>query len=1175
MSSAVARPSTPSNIPRTPSALSTPVTGTWKHPDLDEIVRRQNASNFTDRNMRMLMFNFGGMITVWFFGRQLWNSLPNLLTEGKLLHPYSTWTYYLLQLLFLYNVASALLPLYRSPDEIQDIPLTPAQRKILGLPPSSTPATPDTKYVTPPRYARTPTPVSGSPNSRGSYPNSPLSGKGSPMSGSVSGSPFSPIPSPLLQKAMGGGMNGVRRHSYGSPSPLGPGASRINLPEAPGSPSPAAKAPSIQANLKSPPNVKCQAQRTTMGASDSKLVFKQGIFKLSQSQAIAADDPYWASFWELPESAEDVFSLFSPADIRRTRDTALENLETLVLAVTSRLFILRHHPSFPDPEFAPEKDALNCIRVLTRILPFVYEAEQLQGWEDKFFWGVRRKRTRKASLARDVLFDESQEELAKLEAAGEEFEEVKPLAEELIDTLIDLLFFADFTLPKPPNSKNKVSYAIWSSGVGCNTPIGTSKEFESNRTEILRLLLTLTSQSMYLSANMLPVQGVKAISYIVTCPDKQVVLSVLCSLLNTTLKYNPASWKIPYNVQVFKDPKLILVTYSLQFLLAVLLYSIPESDPAHTKKNYFRHFLGRLHRPQDFQFITEGITRVLNYPLHASTSYIPGNQQSNNKLTSEMIMFFWEMTQCNKRFRSFIIDTNRSHDFLVLIIYYALDYKLDASKQGIVRMCVFILQTLSVEPTFGKNLNKIFENQETLPPTIRLQNFNGSYADFLIHSIYNIITTSQGKLSAIYPALLAVINNVAAYLENLSASASSKLLQLFSLMSSPGFLLANDSNHDLLTSLLESMNAIIEHQYSKNPNFIYAVLRNKKRFEALRHFTLESGQQEIERRNRRRKEHANDPSDLSDSRRGSADSLRSPTLSHSRAPELSDVPEEGAFAIGDDEDEDDTDDDQSTPSPSTPTEEPSRASSISDSVDDAVPTQLRGMSEKARGKMPAGMPTFSRQNSTTSLSSYTTAFNSTTGAFEPSTPWIETWLPELPLHTLLTLISQLSTSLPSSATSSDTLSPSVLKALRTARIAGIEPSAIRIQYFEWSPLSLGWYESLLWSFVFLGEMQVQKGTVGVWNGSHIKLFRVEAVASMGPTLSSPRGAVDAVGSNIVSRIGSMNLRGSMEGGGASGGGSAGAGNGDRVGEREREREVRTGTGEPGVGTGLGGRSAVI
>jgi hypothetical protein len=149
-----------------------------------------------------------------------------------------------------------------------------------------------------------------------------------------------------------------------------------------------------------------------------------------------------------------------------------------------------------------------------------------------------------------------------------------------------------------------------------------------------------------------------------------------------------------------------------------------------------------------------------------------------------------------------------------------------------------------VEPNFGKNLNKRFEAQDTLPPTIRLQSFNGTYGDSLIHvssktkpcnslhiltatlqSICNIITTSQGKLQAIYPALLTVVNNIAAYLENLSASVSSKLLHLFSSMSSPGFLLANESNHDLLRSLLESMNSIIEHQYISKlgPEFIIVV----------------------------------------------------------------------------------------------------------------------------------------------------------------------------------------------------------------------------------------------------------------------------------------------------------------------------------------------------------------
>ena len=81
-------------------------------------------------------------------------------------------------------------------------------------------------------------------------------------------------------------------------------------------------------------------------------------------------------------------------------------------------------------------------------------------------------------------------------------------------------------------------------------------------------------------------------------------------------------------------------------------------------------------------------------------------------------------------------------------------------------------------------------------------------------SIHNLITSSKGKLDAIYPSLLATINNIAPYLEQVGSQASLKLLQLFASMSSPSFLLANETNYSLLQSLLESMNSIIEHQYS-------------------------------------------------------------------------------------------------------------------------------------------------------------------------------------------------------------------------------------------------------------------------------------------------------------------------------------------------------------------------
>lgn len=54
---------------------------------------------------------------------------------------------------------------------------------------------------------------------------------------------------------------------------------------------------------------------------------------------------------------------------------------------------------------------------------------------------------------------------------------------------------------------------------------------------------------------------------------------------------------MPYNHVVFKDPKEVLVTYALQFLLVILLYPIPEMGPAHTQKNYYRHFFGRQNTP--------------------------------------------------------------------------------------------------------------------------------------------------------------------------------------------------------------------------------------------------------------------------------------------------------------------------------------------------------------------------------------------------------------------------------------------------------------------------------------------------------------------------------------------------------------------------------------------------
>lgn len=154
------------------------------------------------------------------------------------------------------------------------------------------------------------------------------------------------------------------------------------------------------------------------------------------------------------------------------------------------------------------------------------------------------------------------------------------------------------------------------------------------------------------------------------------------------------------------------------------------------------------------------------------------------------------------------------------------------------------------------------------------------------------------------------------------------------------------------------------------------------------------------------------------------------------------------------------------------------------------------------------------------------------------------------MHTLLTLLAELEPQLPSSEAIENV--SAALATIRKATVNGIEPSVVRVHLFEWSSLSLGWYESLLWSFIFASEMLVSKGTTGVWNGSLIKLFRVQEIAAQTPSLLAPRGAVDAVGSNLVNRIGSLSLRGgtTTRGPNSSGAGAGGNSNNSHMTARE-------------------------
>ncbi|KAI4864613.1 NPCC-domain-containing protein [Hypoxylon rubiginosum] len=253
-------------------SAATPVTdspGTWRHPRMQEIIRRQEAATFTDKNLRRIAVNVAVLSIVILIHGLLARVLPNKKSFPYLVWYYSRYVYWAILAVPIFNIGTSLLPLARHKDDFSDIPLTPSQRKLLGLPPSSAPPTPGSVYNTPPRFSRTPS-ISGSAGSKRSFsssPRSPFSNQGSPVASSGSANPgVLGLPSsPLLQKAM----NGARRSSLGSlgsPSPLGASTGASFYGGVPDSPSPTPAA----------------AKRSTVGLNN-KWLYERGRDRRSSS----------------------------------------------------------------------------------------------------------------------------------------------------------------------------------------------------------------------------------------------------------------------------------------------------------------------------------------------------------------------------------------------------------------------------------------------------------------------------------------------------------------------------------------------------------------------------------------------------------------------------------------------------------------------------------------------------------------------------------------------------------------------------------------------------------------------------------------------------------------------------------------------------------------------------
>ncbi|KAH7107456.1 high-temperature-induced dauer-formation protein-domain-containing protein [Auriculariales sp. MPI-PUGE-AT-0066] len=860
---------------------------------------------------------------------------------------------------------------------------------------------------------------------------------------------------------------------------------------------------------------------------DAKLAFcsgPDGIQKLANMRGITETDSYWQQYTTLFDSASDVFSLISPQDVRRALTAAPENVAMLVKVVSNRLFQLLSDHGFPAPPsvvglatslMSPitpgaavidpkTKEVLNCMRVLERVLPAVFEVEIPQ-FEEQLLWArevVVASNQEPEQGAQFVIEDEDDEtnEQQRTSAAPSRIQETLPSrAERLISTAVDLLFCCGFTLPsKVQVDHHKVNHLIWERGVGSTQEVGTSRDLDMNKSEVLRLLLVLLSRQIYFTPTTVLLLETKTTAHFVQHLPRRIVLTVLCSLLNTAMNSSRPGFSLPYNHLVWKgdDPREILVGMCLQVLCVSLDYQAvnardvdtAESAAPTAKTNSFRYFIAKLHRPTDLEFILTGIVGILDQFMGTLVNMLPGSRKPVPHLL-ETVILLWKMIELNKKFKAHLLASERMSDIVVYLLAFSLELKDKPHHHGLCRALSYILQSLSAEAAFGQRLgNPVKVKVPTKWQTV------GTTADFMINSIYSLVATTNGALSSLYPAMIISLSNSAPYLQNLSVTAATRLTQLLTAFANPQFLLADEGHPRLLFFMLETFNGILYHHPAENPNVLYGLVRTHKLFEDLGTFTLISGLREIRRLQ------------LAKEEQDKQKAARNP----SQKQESTDAGVEKALLLQHEAASTDSVQHTGTPlEPMSPTREveiraidpetghvspPSGRASADEShpLSTEEGQRMGRMSEKARGKMRA------RQESIdvdVAALERIAAGGIGRNGFVPTQEWVTSWQQGLPLDPIMLTITEIRPKvLDIQARRGHSDIGPVLDFLRVVTLGHVlsEVPPIMPRRFQWSDSSLIWLTSLIW-----GEIYVRATSpLGIWNNTDVRLFYVKHKQSL-------------------------------------------------------------------------------
>lgn len=542
-----------------------------------------------------------------------------------------------------------------------------------------------------------------------------------------------------------------------------------------------------------------------MGGSNSKADLADILVALAQNDVSPDAHDFWDELWKLDTTAEDVFELITPDDVRHLRRERPENVVTLFTQATAQLCQIVHTPV---PMYFGQ--ALNCVRVLTRVLPFLLE-DAGSDFCEKLCWGV--------------------------ESVDDDTEAAEPLARLVVHATLHLLFLPGFTVDSAafedePDDALVPSRALWAPGLGgLDARPAASLALDRNRAEVLRLLLAASCEPLYASAETFDPWKSRWLRA-ATARDAPNAKLLLYALLNCVCAYDPTGLGVPYGGHLASDAPAEVVALAAQAL--VVLLDFGGGAPRTTEDvNVFRELLAGIDGADIFDFLFLGLARLLNNVHEALNTTLPGSL-AQIECYQEILILVWKLVELNENFAKHVLTECDVCRFVVPCCFLAHQSRRDPSRVGLVHICTFILLKLSGERQFSVALNKPFE--EKLPTD--LPRFEGTHADFVVVVLHRMVVSGGDRLQPLYNCFLTILCNVSPYARSLSLVAAVKLVSLFELFTGPRILYAAEGNQGHVALLLEIFNNLIQYQYGGNAHLIYAIVRRKAVFDALDTLTL-------------------------------------------------------------------------------------------------------------------------------------------------------------------------------------------------------------------------------------------------------------------------------------------------------------------------------------------------